>query len=301
MSATEGVRARLAGIQAQVEAELERRLPPVEGRAAKLHEAVRYSALGGGKRVRPALAYLAAEAAGADPTRALAAGCAVEMIHVYSLVHDDLPAMDDDDLRRGRPTNHKVYGEATAILVGDGLQPLAFSTLVDAYGEDPALTVDLVRLLAEAAGVRGMVAGQAMDMAATGGADERTVEALEALHRNKTGALLRAPVLMGARIAGVTPSDPRWAALDGYSRALGLAFQVADDVLDCTASTEVLGKTAGKDAEQEKLTYVALLGLEGARAKAADCEREAVAHLDGLGEAAEPLRELARFVVHRES
>ncbi len=291
---------RLGAVQSAVEAALERWLPPAEEDPTRLFEALRYSTLGGGKRVRPALALLAAEAAGGAPARALPAACALEMIHVYSLVHDDLPAMDDDDLRRGRPTSHKVYGEALAILVGDGLQALAFSTLAEAYADDPAAAVDLVRLLADAAGVRGMVGGQAMDITA-GERLERSEAALERLHRHKTGALLRAAVLMGARSAGVTEADPRWAAFDGYARALGLAFQVADDILDCTASTEVLGKTAGKDAAQDKLTYVALLGLEGARAKAAALEREAHEHLAALGAPAEPLRELATYVVSRDA
>ncbi len=294
------VRERLAELQQAVEVELECWLPPAEEDATRLFEAVRYSTLGGGKRVRPALAALAAEAAGGARERALPAGCAVEMIHVYSLVHDDLPAMDDDDLRRGRPTSHKVYGEALAILVGDGLQSLAFTTLAEAYRDDPALALDLVRLLGDAAGVRGMVGGQAMDITA-GERLERSEAALERLHRHKTGALLRAAVLMGARTAGVTEADPRWVAFDGYARALGLAFQVADDILDCTATTETLGKTAGKDADQDKLTYVALLGLEGARAKAEALEREAHQHTATLGPAAEPLRDLATYVVRRET
>lgn len=290
------MKAQLSEIQAAVEAELDRWLPNAAD-ATQLLDAMRYSTLAGGKRVRPALAVLSAEAVGGARERALPAGAALEMIHVYSLVHDDLPAMDDDDLRRGKPTCHKAYGDALAILVGDGLQALAFETLVRAYADDPALALDLVRLLAEAAGAGGMVLGQAMDMVAP--RLPQTEETLEGIHRHKTGALLRAAVLLGARSAGVTESDPRWAAFDGYARALGLAFQVADDVLDCTQSTEVLGKTAGKDAEQGKLTYVALLGLDGARAKASALERAAIDHLADLGAPAEPLRALARYVVAR--
>ncbi|MGE0711070.1 MAG: polyprenyl synthetase family protein [Planctomycetota bacterium] len=292
------LKALLHEVQDEVEAELASRLPPTGGDASRLFEALRYSALEGGKRLRPALAVLACEAAGGTRARALGAACAVELIHVYSLVHDDLPAMDDDDLRRGRPTSHKVFGEALAILAGDGLQCFAFETLADAYADDPALAVDLVRLLGRAAGVHGMVLGQAMDMAHA--ALPQDEGALEQLHRHKTGALLRASVLCGARVAGGRAGDAAYEALDGYSRALGLAFQVADDILDCTASTEVLGKTAGKDAEQGKLTYVALLGLEGARAKARALEAEALGHLAELGSAAEPLRALARYVVTRD-
>ena len=214
-------------------------------------------------------------------------------------MHDDLPAMDDDDLRRGRPTNHKVYGEATAVLVGDGLQALAFEALARAHADDPALGLDLVRLLAVAAGAPGMVGGQARDMLAA--ALPREEAALEGVHRMKTGALLRAAVLMGARAGGAREGEARWSALDGYARALGLCFQVTDDVIDCTSTTAELGKTAGKDAEQHKLTYVALLGLDGARAKAKRLEEEAVAALSELGPRAQPLRELARFVTARTS
>ena len=291
---------RLKAIADQVEAELDHWLPRPEATRdpSRLHEALRYSALGGGKRVRPALCLLAAEAVGGSAARALPAGAALELIHVYSLVHDDLPAMDDDDLRRGRATCHKAYSEWLAILVGDGLQARAFEVLARAYQDDPGLGLDLVRLLSEAAGAEeGMVHGQALDMGAAGSqGDER---GLEALHRQKTGALLRASVLMGARVGGALPGEPRWEALDAYARALGLAFQVADDVLDCTASTATLGKTAGKDAAQGKVTYPALLGLPGARAKAAALRDEALRHVEGLGPAAEPLRALARYVVER--
>jgi geranylgeranyl diphosphate synthase type II len=289
----------LGGLRAEVEVALEEYLPSAEGDGTSLLEALRYSALGGGKRVRPALALLACEAAGGERQRALGAACAVEFVHVYSLVHDDLPAMDDDDLRRGRPTSHKVYGEAMAILSGDALQCLAFETLAAAYADDPALAIDLVRLLGSAAGAEGMVIGQAMDMVAPE-RFPREEGALERLHRHKTGALLRASVLLGARVGGLRPGEANYEALDAYSQALGLAFQVADDILDCTASTEVLGKTAGKDEEQGKLTYVSLLGLEGARAKANALEADAIASLQALGEGADPLRALARYVVRRD-
>ena len=294
------VKALLAEAREAVEAELERRLPQPADDPSKLHEALRYATLGGGKRVRPALCVLAAEALGAPRERALAAGAALELIHVYSLVHDDLPAMDDDDLRRGRPTTHKAYSDWLAILVGDGLQTRAFEVLAAAYADDPALGLDLVRLLGAGSGADGMVGGQALDMTAeAAGFEGHDEAALERIHRHKTGALLRAAVLMGARVGGALPGDARWAALDGYAQAIGLAFQVADDVLDCTASTEALGKTAGKDADAGKLTYVSLLGLDGARAKAQRLEAEAIGHLSELGDAAEPLRALASYVVQR--
>jgi len=293
------LRSRLTQLRERVEQALGEWLPERDDDAGRLFEATRYSALGGGKRVRPALCLLASEALGADPARALPAACALEMIHVYSLVHDDLPAMDDDDLRRGRPTCHKAYSEWLAILVGDGLQTRAFETLAEGYRDDPALGLDLVRLLAAAAGNLGMVGGQVRDMAAMG--RDLDEAALEAVHREKTGALLRAAVLLGARVGGAQEGDAAFAALDRYARALGLAFQVADDILDCTASTAALGKTAGKDAEQGKLTYVALLGLDGARAKAKALEADALDALSELGPAAEPLRQLASYVVDREA
>jgi geranylgeranyl diphosphate synthase, type II len=293
------VKALLGEVKALVEGDLDRWLPEVSD-GTRLAEGMRYSTLAGGKRVRPALCLLTCEALGGRRDRALAAACALELIHVYSLVHDDLPAMDDDDLRRGKPTNHKVFGEALAILVGDGLQARAFEVLSEAYADDSTLALGLVRELAEAAGARGMVGGQAMDMVASEpGATGGDEGSLERIHRHKTGALLRASVLMGARCAGLTPASDGWAVLDGYSCAVGLAFQVADDILDCTATTEELGKTAGKDVEQDKLTYVALLGLDGARAKAKALEAQALECLSGLGAAADPLRDLATFIVSR--
>jgi geranylgeranyl diphosphate synthase type II len=291
------VKALLVEVQQLVEAELDRWLPQRSDDDARLFEGMRYST-DGGKRVRPALCLMACEALGGSRERALAAACALELIHVYSLVHDDLPAMDDDDLRRGRPTSHKVFGEAMAILVGDGLQAAAFDILARAYTDDPSLAVELIGQLAAAAGCRGMVGGQAMDMVPPDAA-ERTEAALERIHRHKTGALLRASVLMGVRCAGVLPADPRWAAMDAFACAIGLAFQVADDILDCTATTEQLGKTAGKDTEQDKLTYVALLGLDGARAKAAALEASAHAQLEQVDGSTDALADLATFVVSR--
>jgi geranylgeranyl pyrophosphate synthase len=293
--------AALARAQTEVEAALEQALPPPTEEPGRLHEAMRYSTLGGGKRVRPALCLLTAEAAGGahGRSRAFPAAAALECIHVYSLVHDDLPAMDDDDLRRGRPTSHKVYGEALAILVGDGLQALAFEILAEGYHDQPEVLGDLVRLLARASSSRGMVGGQAIDIAS---ADlPREERALEGLHRRKTGALLRAAVLMGARAGGLPGADPRTDALDRFARAIGLAFQVADDIIDTTQPKEKLGKTPGKDAAQGKLTYVSLLGLEGAQKKARALEAEAHAALEPLGPSARDLRALATFVVSRTS
>jgi geranylgeranyl pyrophosphate synthase len=291
--------AALARVQKEVEPALERLLPSDD--PARLHEAMRYSTLQGGKRVRPTLCLLAAEAVGGEKgrARALAAACALECIHVYSLVHDDLPAMDDDDLRRGKPTNHKVYGDAMAILVGDGLQALAFEILAGSYEDDPRLLADLVRELARAAGSHGMVGGQAIDIASA--TLPREIKALEELHRLKTGALLRASVLMGARAGGLLASDARFEALDRFARATGLAFQVADDIIDSTQPAEKLGKTPGKDAAQGKLTYVTLLGLEGARKKARLLEEEAHRALEPLGAAGGTLGALASFIVSRTS
>jgi farnesyl diphosphate synthase len=291
----------LARAQKEAEEALERFLPRTSEDPALLHEAMRYSTLGGGKRVRPTLCLLAAEAAGGEAARAraIAAACALECIHVYSLVHDDLPAMDDDDLRRGRPTSHKVYGDAMAILVGDGLQALAFEILAEAYAKDAALLAGLLHELAFASGSRGMVGGQAIDIASA--AMPREERALEGLHRKKTGALLRASVLMGARAGGLAPEDARFEALDGFSRATGLAFQVADDIIDATEPKEKLGKTPGKDAAQGKLTYVTLLGLEAARTKARALEADAHRCLEPLGKAGETLGALASFIVSRTS
>ena len=273
----------LALAQKEAEEALERFLPGAREEPARLHEALRYSTLAGGKRVRPTLCLLAAEAAGGTHgrARAIAAACALECIHVYSLVHDDLPAMDDDDLRRGRPTSHKVYGEAMAILVGDGLQALAFEILAQAYRDDAALLADLVALLAQAAGTRGMVGGQAIDIGSS--SLPREEGALEGLHRRKTGALLRASVLMGARAGGFREGDARYAALDRYARVTGLAFQVADDIIDTTQPSEKLGKTAGKDAASGKPTYPALFGVDASRRMATICVARAQAALKTAG------------------
>jgi geranylgeranyl diphosphate synthase type II len=264
----------------------------------RLFEASAYSLTRGGKRVRPALVYASALAVDESIREAPSLdylACAAEMIHAYSLVHDDLPAMDDDDLRRGQPTCHIAFDEATAVLVGDGLQARAFELLTDAPGVSPAARLDLVRLLTAAAGARGMVGGQAIDIAAVDTAID--VSQLETMHALKTGALIRASVGMGAIVAGA--SEQQLEALDDYADAIGLAFQICDDLLDATGDSATLGKQAGADAANNKPTYVSLLGVEGARARAEALLADAQAALAGFDDAAWLLRELANYIVHR--
>ncbi|QFU00064.1 Farnesyl diphosphate synthase [Halomonas sp. THAF5a] len=255
---------------------------------------MRHALLVGGKRLRPVLVYTAGRALGAADDDLDAPAMALELIHAYSLVHDDLPAMDDDDLRRGQPTVHRAYDEATAILAGDALQALAFEVL--ATSKHPR-TGALVAGLARAAGRDGMVAGQALDLAAVGGQPD--VTALATMHGHKTGALIRAAVRLGGLIA-VDEHDPRLAALDAYADAIGLAFQIHDDVLDVTGDTATLGKTSGADAARAKPTYPSLLGLEGARRRARDLVEAGVAALAPLGEGAAPLADLARYMIERD-
>jgi farnesyl diphosphate synthase len=264
----------------------------------KLHEAMRYTVLGGGKRVRPLLVYASGALVGADDAALARAACAVEMIHAYSLVHDDMPCMDDDDLRRGKPTVHVAYDEATALLVGDALQSQAFHVLAEAGGVPPARLVAMLRLLAEASGSAGMCGGQAIDLDSVGVA--LTLEQLEQMHQLKTGALLRASVLLGA-LAGRDLDPGETGALAAYSTAIGLAFQVVDDVLDATADSATLGKTAGKDAADNKPTYVSILGLEPSRALAEQLRRRAHDALAPFGEQALRLRELADLIVQRKA
>jgi farnesyl diphosphate synthase len=285
-------------VQGLVEAALERTLPSAEHVPRRLHEAMRYAVLGGGKRVRPLLVFAAGEAAGAPRERLLAAACAVELIHAYSLVHDDLPCMDDDALRRGKPTVHVQFDEATALLVGDALQSLAFETLAGGrLADDPAAQVGMIRDLALASGSRGMAGGQAIDLAVVG--TTLTLPELELMHIMKTGALIRASVLLGAR-CGEALEASALDRLDHYAKCVGLAFQVVDDVLDAASSTATLGKTAGKDAAQGKPTYVSILGVGRARELARTLRQDAHAALEGLGRRADRLRDLADFVVLRE-
>jgi len=286
-------------VQARVESALDHLLPKSSPAPARLHEAMRYAVLGGGKRVRPLLVFAAGEVAGADPARLDVVAAAVECIHAYSLVHDDMPCMDDDVLRRGRPTVHVQYDEATALLVGDSLQTEAFDLLAGhVLADDAKVQLEMSRILAQASGSRGMAGGQAIDLDAVG--KSLTLPELEFMHIHKTGALIRASVALGARCAAGLPAQ-ELALLDRYARCIGLAFQVVDDVLDYEAPTEALGKTAGKDAANNKPTYVSLLGLPRAKAMAHELRDEAARALADLGAGGRTRRlaELADFVVLR--
>lgn len=287
----------MAQQQNHAEAALEKALPVSTVVPEILHEAMRYTALGGGKRVRPLLAYAAGELSGAKADTLDAVACALECIHVYSLVHDDMPCMDDDSLRRGKPTVHVKYDEATALLVGDALQTQAFDLLsTPALFADPARQLRAVHVLARASGSRGMAGGQAIDLASVG--HQLTREELEHMHLHKTGALIRAAVLLGALAGDV--DEPTLEALDRYAKQIGLLFQVVDDVLDAVADTATLGKTAGKDAANHKPTYVSILGLAESKALANEMAQTAIDALAKLGEKAERLRELAHYIVSRQ-
>jgi geranylgeranyl pyrophosphate synthase len=284
--------------RSRCEAQLAQRLADRDPATARLHEGMRYSALGGGKRLRPILVYCTGTALGAAPALLDDAAVAVEMLHVYSLVHDDLPAMDDDDLRRGRPTCHKAFDEGTAVLVGDALQALAFEVLAgDCTSPLPAAArLQQIQVLSRAIGTDGMAGGQAIDLAAVG----KTLDprALEDMHLRKTGALIRASVLLGA-IGGAVTEGPRYDALSRYGTDLGLAFQIQDDVLDVLGETATLGKIAGADAARGKPTYPSILGLaESQRLARLHCDR-AIRSLAGLGSCAAPLAQLADYVVNR--
>ena len=290
--------ARIESYRARIEQVLDRCLALPDAGTARLREAMRYSTLGGGKRLRPALVYLTGESLGAALTDLDAAAAAVELIHVYSLVHDDLPAMDDDDLRRGRPTCHRAYDEATAILVGDALQALAFSVLADeSIGNiAPARRLSMIRTLALAAGTAGMAGGQAVDLAAVG--QTLSLEAVENMHRRKTGALIKGSVLLGAIGAGIDAGS-NFQALELFGDEIGLAFQIQDDILDVEGDVAVLGKTTGADAALSKPTYPSTVGLPAARDRARDLRDRAIAALAPLGPRSAPLVELAQFVVSR--
>ena len=272
-------------------------LPSPEVAPQRLHQAMRYAVLQGGKRVRPLLAFAAAELVGAELSRAHIAAAAVELIHAYSLVHDDMPCMDDDVLRRGKPTCHVQYDEATALLVGDSLQTLAFQLLAEHRLNDDAIRqLDMVKLLALASGSRGMAGGQAIDLDSVG--KSLTVPELEFMHIHKTGALIRAAILLGAHCGNAT-TPAQIARLDHFGKCVGLAFQVVDDVLDTEADTATLGKTAGKDADHDKPTYVTLLGVQAARSMAQQLHQDALDSLAEFGAAGQRLRELADFIVLR--
>ena len=284
-------------VQTRIENALAHRLPSAEAIPARLHQAMRYASLGGGKRVRPLLAFAAGELTQSPAERLEVVSCAVELIHAYSLVHDDLPCMDDDVLRRGRPTCHVEYDEPTALLVGDSLQSLSFELLARQELGHPGRQIEMVRLLAHASGSCGMAGGQAIDLDSVG--QMLNQPELELMHALKTGALIRAAVLLGA-LAGNPLSDDERANLDRFAKRAGLLFQVVDDILDCTASTATLGKTAGKDEAADKPTYVALLGLEQARAYADELRADARDALAIFGDRATRLNQLADFICHRQ-
>jgi farnesyl diphosphate synthase len=292
------LRTYLNNCKIRVEKTLEMWLPDPHFPPTQLHTAMRYAALGAGKRIRPVLVYATGNALNIAQSRLDGIACAIELIHAYSLVHDDLPAMDDDDLRRGRPTCHKAFGEAIAILVGDALQTLAFQVLAtDSAMEASAdIRIQMLVWLSQAAGSRGLVGGQAMDLDAEG-KDIEGVE-LENIHIHKTGALIRACIRLTALLGGVNDNDTV-RALDRYAKCVGLAFQVQDDILDVAGQTVALGKTQGKDRKQYKATYPAVLGLEASREKAQVLCEEAISAIESLGQSAENLRLIANYIINR--
>jgi farnesyl diphosphate synthase len=286
----------MAAIQGRTESALAAALPTLETAPTRLHDAMRYATLGGGKRVRPLLCHAAGAIFDVDPEILDRPAVAVELIHAYSLVHDDLPCMDDDVLRRGKPTCHVEFDEATALLVGDALQTLAFQTLAQHLpGVSAARQLDMLQLLAMASGSRGMAGGQAIDLAAVG--QQLTVTELEFMHIHKTGALIRAAVLLGAHCAEASPDHLE--SLSHFANRAGLLFQVVDDILDTEATTATLGKTAGKDADHNKPTYVQLLGASEAKALANTLRQQSHDALSGFGERARHLHELTDFIVER--
>ena len=287
--------ARFAAWAARTEATLEQALPSPDQAPGRLHAAMRHAVLGGGKRMRPLLVYAAGAVSGAPEAMLDAPAAAVELIHAYSLVHDDLPAMDDDDLRRGRPTVHVAFDEATAILAGDALQTRAFEVLAQAPA-DADIRLAWVQALAGASGVAGMCGGQALDIDATG--RQQSLEELARMHAWKTGALIHAAVRLGALAGRAAPDVVE--RLDGFASSLGLAFQIRDDILDVEGSSEQLGKTAGKDAAQSKSTYPALLGMDGAKARLNELDASMREALSPFGEAADALRALGELAVRRD-
>ena len=278
-----------------VEEALEVALPEQDGPESRVVEAMRYSLFAGGKRLRPILCLAASEAVGGETRSAMPAGCALEMIHTYSLIHDDLPAMDDDDLRRGKPTNHKVFGEAIAILAGDALLTEAFVLLSDYSSLLPERMVQVIKVIAEAASYRGMVGGQVVDMLSQN--KPADLETVQQMHKRKTAALIAAATESGA-LAG-RGSEAQVAALARYGRAIGLAFQIADDILDIEGDTELLGKTTGADEARGKVTYPAAVGLERSRQAANEMINDALAALEGFDDRAYPLRSLAHYIITR--
>lgn len=294
----EGLTAQMCQWQERVEAALARCIPAANIHPARLHEAMRYAVLGTGKRIRPILVYATGEAVNANPEDMDGPACAVEIIHAYSLIHDDLPAMDDDDLRRGEPTCHRAFDEATAILAGDALQALAFHILAHARGNQlpAAIRLEMIDTLALAAGSRGMAGGQAIDLAAAG--KSLAIAELENMHIHKTGALIHAAVKLGA-LCQPTIDRQVLRHLDHYAKCIGLAFQIRDDILDVEGDTATLGKRQGADIARNKPTYPSLLGMADAKQRAQDLHEEAMKSLETLGPGAEALRALSEYIVKR--
>ena len=290
---------RLKLYQQRIDKALDACLPNGQAQKNKLTEAMRYSVIGGGgKRIRPAMVYAAGEAMDVDQNILDAPACAVEIIHTYSLIHDDLPAMDDDDLRRGQPTCHKAFDEATAILAGDALQAHAFEILAASnLHVNDRRRLEIIHLLATASGSDGMAGGQAIDLAAVG--NRLTLEQLEAMHRLKTGALIKASILLGA-MCSPTVTEDELAMLSRYADCIGLSFQIQDDILDVIGDTETLGKPKGSDEKMQKPTYPSILGLDASRKLALEQHQQALSHLETLGQRADTLRQLSAYIVERE-
>ena len=298
-SSTDAFGTQLESWRLRMEHALAARLPEPDQVPARLHEAMRYSVLGGGKRIRPALLFATARALGLSEDEVEAAACAIELVHVYSLVHDDLPAMDDDDLRRGRPTCHKAYDEATALLVGDALQSLAFQLLASdpALPPSPAIRLRLIDMLAQAIGTFGMAGGQAIDLAVQG--MRLDIGQVEDMHARKTGAVIRASVLMAAECA--PPLDANlYAALTRFASAVGLAFQIQDDLLDVTGDVSTLGKATGADSERSKPTHPAVIGIPASQQRVRLLHSQAINALTPFGDRAESLRSIAHWLLSRQ-
>ena len=289
----------LADCQQRLDSTLEHWLPPASTHPVPLHTAMRYAVMGGGKRIRPTLVYASGQTVGAAQSHLDGPACAIELIHAYSLVHDDLPAMDDDDLRRGKPSCHRAFGEAMAILAGDALQSLAFYVLThdNTSAQDAAGRMRMVETLSLAAGSRGMAGGQAIDLDATG--QQLNIAELEDMHIHKTGALIRASVMLGAN-CGNAVDERRLERLDHYAKCIGLAFQIRDDILDVEGEARTLGKQTGMDQQLEKSTYPALMGLEAARQRAVELHEEAMDSLADFSTSADPLRWISSYIIERE-
>ncbi|UCB55854.1 MAG: (2E,6E)-farnesyl diphosphate synthase [Thiotrichales bacterium] len=296
MSDSTDFHTRLKHYQSRVDKALESCLPPAHSDNHQLAEAMRYSVIGGGgKRIRPAMVYAAGTSLGVDEAILDIPACAVEMMHTYSLIHDDLPAMDDDDLRRGQPTCHKKFDEATAILAGDALQAHAFEILASSELEHRR-QLEMITLLAAASGADGMAGGQAMDLAAVG--VKLSLEQLESMHRLKTGALIKASILLGA-MCSTTVTGDELGLLGRYADCIGLSFQIQDDILDVVGDTETLGKPRGSDQKMQKPTYPSILGLDASRQLAMEQHQQALSHLEALDARADTLRQLSAYIVER--